>query len=76
MLQPNDRKAELVRKGVTLTAIAEAATPRCSVPHVSQVIAGIHRSARIEQAIAEVIGLPVEDVFPPMPEPRRAQPVG
>lgn len=61
-LGPQDRKAELVRRGVRITRIARDLG--FSQPYVSDVIAGNRRSERIEQAVADAIGLPVADVFP------------
>lgn len=60
-MKPADRKAELVRRGVTLADIARAL--EVSGPHVSQVLYGKRRSPRVEQAIAEAIGKPVSRVF-------------
>lgn len=62
-LAPQDRKAELVRRRKKITQIAQETG--YSQPYVSDVIAGNRRSARIEQAVADAIGMPVNDVFPP-----------
>jgi hypothetical protein len=35
--------------------------------HVSQVISGTRRDAKVEEAVARRIGLPVEEVFEPQP---------
>lgn len=43
-----------------------------SVQHVSEVIAGRRRSARVEEAVARAIGKRVEDVFPPVEQPAAA----
>ena len=56
-----DRKAELVRRGVTGMQIARELG--YSSAHVSQVLLGTRRHERTEKAIAEKIGLPVVDVF-------------
>lgn len=61
-----ERKAELVRAGVTLSAIARKAG--VSLSHVSEVMYGRRRSPRIEQAIADALKLDVSDVFPPAAE--------
>jgi lambda repressor-like predicted transcriptional regulator len=63
-LSPLDRKIELLRKGVTMSGIARELDPPVSPNHVHKVVAGERRSPRIEQAIADVIGLPVAEVFP------------
>jgi hypothetical protein len=62
-LSPLDRKVELLRAGVTMSEIARELDPPVSPNHVSKVIAGERRSPRIERAIAEKIGIPVEQVF-------------
>jgi len=62
-----DRKAEMVRKGVRQSAIARRLN--VSSTSVSDVVSGRSRSARIEQAIAEALGLPREELFPPRLEP-------
>lgn len=64
-----DRKAELIRNSKRQSDIARALG--VSSTAVSDVVSGRSRSARIEQAVAEAIGRPVEDVFPqrePRPE--------
>lgn len=62
-LSPNDRKAELKRRGITGRQIARQLAVGDDA--VSHVLAGRSRSERIETAIAEALGLPVEKVFPP-----------
>lgn len=61
-LTPNDRKAELLRKGLTMSAVARQL--EVSANHVALVVAGKRRSPRVEQAIADAIGIPVRKVFP------------
>lgn len=61
-LTPQDRKAELVRKGLSMSDVARQLD--LSLNHVSKVIAGERRSPRVEQAVAELIGMPVTKVFP------------
>lgn len=61
-LTPQDRKAELVRRGLTMSDVARSLG--LSLNHVSKVIAGERRSPRVERAIAKRIGQPVESVFP------------
>lgn len=61
-LTPQDRKAELVRRGLTMSDVARQLD--LSLNHVSKVIAGERRSPRVEQAIAELIQRPVHRVFP------------
>lgn len=64
-LSPLDIKVELIRKGVTMSAIARELEPPVSANHVSKVVAGERRSPRIEAAIAEKIGRAVDEVFEP-----------
>jgi transcriptional regulator with XRE-family HTH domain len=56
-----DRKAELVRNGVTQAEIARRTG--FSLGYVGDVIAGNRRSPKIQSAIAEAIGRPVREVF-------------
>lgn len=58
-----DRKAELVRRGVRQAEIARRLG--LSKPFVSDVIAGFRRSARVETAVAEALDMDPADVFPP-----------
>lgn len=62
-MRPEDRRAELVRNGKTLADIARALG--VTGPHVSQVVAGKRRSPRVERAVADAIGQPVDVVFEP-----------
>jgi transcriptional regulator with XRE-family HTH domain len=60
---PVDRKVELLRAGITQASIAEKlGTTKASV---SKVLSGKRRSAPIEAAIAEALGLDPRVVFPP-----------
>lgn len=61
-MSPLDRKIALLKRDTTLTAIASDLD--VTVSHVSQVLAGKRRSPRVEQAVAELIGKPVSQVFP------------
>jgi lambda repressor-like predicted transcriptional regulator len=56
-----ERKAELVRREIGLADIAAA--QGVTRQHVWHVLTGKRRSPRIEQAIADAIELPVEEVF-------------
>jgi transcriptional regulator with XRE-family HTH domain len=62
----NDRKAELVRRGVTQRDIAEAVG--CSEVQVHKVIVGKRAEGpaaqKVMRHIAELLGMAVEDVFP------------
>lgn len=60
-MAPRDRKAELVRRGVTMASIARELGVTAS--HVQAVVAGIRRSPRVEQAVADALGLPQDSVF-------------
>jgi transcriptional regulator with XRE-family HTH domain len=58
-----ERKAKLLLSGRSQMEIAEelGVVPQ----HVSEVIRGERRSKRVEQAIADALGLPIEEVFDP-----------
>jgi transcriptional regulator with XRE-family HTH domain len=58
-----ERKAKLVLSGRSQSDLA--AELDVAPQHVSEVIRGDRRSRRVEQAIADAIGMPVEQVFPP-----------
>lgn len=60
-MTPNERKAELTRRGRKMREIATALDVTPS--HVSQVIAGKRRSPSVEQAVAAAMGKPVAKVF-------------
>jgi len=61
-MHPEQIKANLRMKGITPTALAD----ELGVGHssVSQVISGRSASARIRASIAEIIGQPVETLWP------------
>lgn len=61
-----ERKAELVRIGVSQADVARAAN--VSQAFVSDVIAGNRRSDAVEGIVAKAIGREVADVFPPREE--------
>lgn len=70
-MHPEQIKAELRMKGVTLTALAD----ECAVSRsmVTQVIYGVSRSRHIAQRISKIIGKPVGTIWPmPKPTLRRA----
>lgn len=58
-----DRKAELVRNRVRQSDIAKRMD--VSRAFVCDIVAGNRRNARVEQAIADAIGKPVDEVFEP-----------
>ena len=62
-MQPKERKAALVLRGIKQSEIAK--TAKLSQAYVSDVIAGNRRSAAIEELIAKAIEKPVDEVFPP-----------
>lgn len=62
LMKPNEIKAALVLNGITATSIAKTiGLPR---PNVSETISGVRKTKRIRKAIANAIGMPVEEVFP------------
>lgn len=60
-LAPLDRKAELVRRGISMSEIARRLD--VTAQHVSMVIAGKRRSPRIEEEVSKAIGKPPAQVF-------------
>lgn len=60
-MRPRDRKAELVRAGVTQADIARQTG--FSPAYVNDVIAGNRRSPAIEAAVAQAIQRPIDQVF-------------
>jgi lambda repressor-like predicted transcriptional regulator len=70
---PEEVKAALRMKGVTLTALADELGLSRSM--VTQVIHGYARSQRVENRIAEIIGKPVSAIWAPKPSLRRGRPV-
>lgn len=57
-------KARLILRGITMTEIARS----LNVTHaaVSRVISGRDATPRIRQAVAQAIGVPVEEIWPDM----------
>jgi hypothetical protein len=66
---PNERKARLLDRGITLAMIRTELVlePRekkkPSVSHISRVICGKRRSKRIERAAAKLMGVSVAEAF-------------
>lgn len=61
-MSPNEIRAELVRRGIERQQIA--AQLGIAKAGVSQVISGVKKTPRVRHAIAEAIGMAVEQVFP------------
>ncbi len=61
-MHPELIKAELRIKGITPAVIAERLDLHYST--VSQVIRGVGTSARVQKAIAKVLGKSVSDIWP------------
>lgn len=71
-MHPEQIKAELRMKGITLTALAD----ECDVSRsmVTQVIYGVAKSQNIAKRISEIIGKPVGTLWPaPKPTLRRTR---
>jgi len=60
-MTPNDRKAELVRRGLTGADIARRLGVSRTLVH--DVLHDRRQSAAVRDAIAKAIGRPVEEVF-------------
>ena len=68
-MHPEQIKAELRMKGVTLAALAdELGVSRSMVSHV---VAGYARSAHVMARIADLIGKPIDAIWAPKPVFRR-----
>jgi lambda repressor-like predicted transcriptional regulator len=70
-MHPEDIKAAIRKRGHTLATVAQRAgkvkAPRDSVPTasaVSRVLHGQFQSRRIAQCISELIGVPLEQLWP------------
>lgn len=62
-MHQEDIKAELRKKGYTLSAVAaECGVSRSMVTHV---INGYAKSAHIQMLIARIIGLDIDSIWPP-----------
>lgn len=61
-MTPNEIRAELVRRGITVTAIAKE--KNVAVPSVSQNISGVRETRHIQEHIAARIDRTYEQVFP------------
>jgi predicted transcriptional regulator len=61
-MEPNERRAELIRRGIQIKDIASDLG--IAAASVSQVIANTKRTYYVRAAIAKAIGKPVEEVFP------------
>lgn len=63
---PNEINTKLAAKGYTATLIAEALSVKPA--SVSAVINEVSDSKRIAKAVATVLDLPIEEVFPNKPQ--------
>ena len=61
-MEPNEIRAEMVRRKVTVVSIAKSLGVR--QPNVSQVIYGVRPTRRIRQAIADSIDRPIDEIWP------------
>ena len=65
-MHPEQIKAALRMKGITLAALADQL--KLSRSTVSQVVSGAGTSARVRQQVSKVTGYPVEVLWPPKPK--------
>lgn len=74
-MKPQEIKAELIRKNLTLTGIADALG--CTIQEVSMCISGGGLYQKIRDAIAAHLEKPVNEVFndPAHPSPKRKKTV-
>jgi lambda repressor-like predicted transcriptional regulator len=69
-LKPQEIKAEIMRRGLSLTSIAAEAD--CTLPEISMCITGYRIYPRIRRIIASRLGKPVERIFGRHhPQPKR-----
>ena len=61
-MQPNEIRAELIRRGITVTSIAKQEA--VSQPYVSQHLTRVRKNFRIREAIARAIDRPVHEIWP------------
>lgn len=70
-MKPNDIRAEIMRRGLSLTSIA--ADAKCTVPEISMCISGDRIYPHIRRVIAECLEKPVKKVFGRHhPQPKRS----
>ena len=70
-MHPEEIKAALRMRGITLSALAdEAGVSRSMVSHV---VNGYAKSAHLMERIAQVIGKPIEAIWKPRPALRRTR---
>jgi lambda repressor-like predicted transcriptional regulator len=63
-MTPNEIRAELKRRGINQADIAPLVRPRPVKPStVRVVISGCQRSRPIQEAVAEVLGIPYEKIW-------------
>ena len=62
MMQPNEIRAELMRRNIKLNSLA--ASLGVSSAYVCQVITGVRIGPRIRQGIAHALGYTVEQIWP------------
>jgi len=62
MMTPNEIRAELIRRNITVTSIAKQLGLK--QPNVSAVIRGGRRTPKVRKAIADAIGKSVSEIWP------------
>jgi lambda repressor-like predicted transcriptional regulator len=72
-MHPEEIKAALRIKGITLAALAQELSLSRSM--VTQVIHGYARSRRVEERIAQILGKPVDGIWKHKPVLRRSKTV-
>jgi lambda repressor-like predicted transcriptional regulator len=70
-MKPNEIKAELIKFNITGAEIAKKAG--CSKQYVSAIIHRSRTNSAIELIIAEAVGKPIDEVFPPTKQEESAK---
>jgi lambda repressor-like predicted transcriptional regulator len=65
----NSKEIFILMKLLDVTQTAVAKKLKMTVPAVNSVIKGLRKNPRIRQAIADAVGRPVHQIWPPNPPP-------
>ena len=71
-MTPSEIKRELKNRGLTQVMIANAVKPKVSATHMGRVINGRDPSPRLREAVARMLCIPIEQLWPPSPDEQNA----